>query len=82
MFFRVLDIGFDSMSTRRWSATHYRTRPAGVRPALNLCDKNIVRHRYWRAIPARIPAPQHQFVLADMLDQRCQIAITVARAVL
>lgn len=53
-----------------------------VCPALELGDENVVRHRYRRPSLTRIPTPEHQFVVADMLDQRGEIAVTVAGTVL
>src|SRR2546425_13180261 len=54
-----------------------RTRPAGCRPLLELGDELFVRYRHRRAPAARVPTPKHQLVLADVLEQRSEVAAAV-----
>src|SRR5207247_1385743 len=59
-----------------------RTRPAGRRPLLELGDELVVRYRHWWPVAARVPAPEHQLVLADMREERREIAAAIALPVL
>src|SRR3989441_8766327 len=52
------------------------------RPLLELDDELVVRYRHRRPFAARVPAPEHQLVLADVRDQRSEVAAAVALLVL
>src|SRR5438128_12670043 len=59
-----------------------RTRPSRRRPLLELGDELLVRDRDRCAVASRVPAPQHQFVFVDVLDQRREILTAVFPRVL
>src|SRR6059036_14194 len=59
-----------------------RTRPAGGRPLLELRNELVVRYRHWCPVAARVPAPEHQLVLADVRDKRREVAAAIALLVL
>jgi hypothetical protein len=55
---------------------------AGVGPGLEGGDELVVRDWHRGTVAAGVPAPQHQLVLGDVLDQRGHVAIAIEFAVL
>ncbi len=59
-----------------------RAGAAGVDPCLERGDELLVRERRHRALAARVPAPLHERVVRDVIEQRGEIAIAGLRGVL
>src|SRR6185503_19466985 len=54
----------------------------GVDPRLERCDELLVRERRLRALAARVPAPLHERVVRDVIEELREISIAGLRGIL